>query len=270
LPAPEAVVYTWPSIPREFVKRMRIVLLPARLLYTIYGFLVVAITSVGFGLFYRLVVVRWIPQWLEAIPRAWARTTMALLTRSEVRGLENLPDGPCAVLANHVSFLDIPLVQALPRNLRFVAKRLFARLPGFRVVLRTRGDIVMDKTAGGAEQDTRSMVQAIASGCGVDALATWKREGLDRVLVVYAEGTRSRDGKLRPFRTRYLARHIVKAGLPVVPAAIEGTHRLWPPGLRLLDFSGVRITLTPPVVTDDVDELLARSHAQVAAVLERA
>ncbi|MBN2491230.1 MAG: 1-acyl-sn-glycerol-3-phosphate acyltransferase [Planctomycetes bacterium] len=248
---------------------MRILLVPARLLYTVYGFALVAATSIAFGLFYRLAVVPWLPGWIDAVPRAWGRFTLALLTRCELRGLENLPDGPCALLANHASFLDIPLVQSLPRNVRFVAKRLFARLPAFGIVIRTRGDIVVDKTAGGAAQDSRAVRESVAEGCGAEVLALWKEERRDRVLVVYAEGTRSRDGQLRPFRTRYLARHIVRAGLPVVPAAIEGTHRLWPPGLKLLDFSRLRLTLTAPVLAADADELLARAHAQVAAVLGR-
>jgi 1-acyl-sn-glycerol-3-phosphate acyltransferase len=247
---------------------MHWLLLPLRLLYTIHGWIVIGCACVIFGFLYRCVAFPFVPAWREPIPRLWGRSIMAFLTRYEVRGFEHLPEGPCAVLTNHASFLDIPLVQALPRDFRFVAKRLFAALPGFRTVLLSRGDILVDKSAGGIRQNSRSMIRTIEVGCGPETLKTWHEKGLNRVLVVYAEGTRSRDGQLKPFRTRHLARHIVQAGLPVVPAAIQGAYRLCPPGFTLFNFSRLRITFTPPVFSDDPVELLDLAHDQVAAVLQ--
>ncbi len=248
---------------------MRTLLFPVRFLYSLYGLIVLFFTCTAFGLAYRFVIfLRW-PSLSESVPRAWARTTMRAVTRCRIEGLENLPRGPCALFANHASFFDIVALQLLPRNMRFTAKRLFFKLPMFSGVLRARGDIMMDKTSGGARQDTRAMVQAIEDRCSMDTLEAWKGDGLNRVLVVYAEGTRARDGQLKPFKTRNIARRVLKAGLPIVPVAIAGTYTLWPPGRFLFDFSTVRIILTPPVDSGEVGEVLERAHAQVAKALAR-
>jgi len=244
-------------------------MLPVRILFSLVGIPWVCFTCVFFGFLYRVFAIPFVPSWMESVPRGWARATLAPLARYEVRGYEHIPDGPCAIFSNHVSFMDIPLIQSLPRNMRFVAKRLFASLPGFRAVLLARGDIIVDKSAGGVRQNSRAMLEAIEVGCSGETLMKWKDDDLKRVLVVYAEGTRSRDGKLRPFKTRNIARHVARAGLPVVPAAVEGTYALWPPGTLLLDFSRIRVTFTPPVVSEDPSELLTKAHAQVAEVLEK-
>jgi len=244
-----------------------LLLLPARFLFSLVGIPWVCFTCVFFGFLYRFIAIPFVPSWMESVPRAWARATLAPLTRYEIRGLEHIPDAPCAIFSNHVSFMDIPLIQSLPRNLRFVAKRLFAKLPGFRAVLTARGDILVDKSSGGVRQDSRSMVRAIEVGCSGDTLVTWKDDDRKRVLVVYAEGTRSRDGRLKPFKTRNIARHVARAGLPVVPAAIEGTYKLWRPRTLFLDFARIRVTFLPPVTSEDPNELLSKAHARVAAVL---
>lgn len=246
---------------------MRILLFPLRFLYSLYALIVLGITCPAFGLTYRLLAYAFRPSRLESVPRAWARTTMRAVTRCRIVGLENIPRGPCALFANHASFFDIVALQSLPLNMRFTAKRLFFKLPVFSSVLKARGDLLMDKTSGGAQQDTRAMIKALEEGCDTDTLEVWKTDGSNRVLVVYAEGTRSRDGKLKPFKTRNIARRIIKAGLPIVPVAISGTYTLWPPGRFLFGFSSVRVVLTPPVESDDVGEVLKRAHAQVAEAL---
>lgn len=244
-----------------------LLLLPARLLFSLFGIPWVCFTCVFFGFLYRVFAIPFVPSWMESVPRAWARATLAPLTRYEIRGLENIPDAPCAIFSNHVSFMDIPLIQSLPRNMRFVAKSLFARLPGFRAVLLARGDILVDKSSGGVRQNRRSMVRAIEAGCSGETLLSWKDDDRKRVLVVYAEGSRSRDGRLKPFKTRNIARHVAEAGLPVVPAAVEGTYKLWRPRTLLLDFARIRVTFMPPVRSEDPKELLSKAHARVAAVL---
>lgn len=197
----------------------------------------------------------------------WGVVVMRSITSIDVEGRDHLPDDAGAILANHSSFLDILALQSLPLTLRFVAKRLFFRIPFLGWVLQRRGDVLMDKTSGGAKQNTRAMVRAIESRCGAETLATWPGDGQRRVLVVFPEGTRSRDGVLKLFRTRNLARHITTAGLPVTPVAIDGTHRLWPPGAWLLRPARVRVIATPPILTDDPQALLETAHAQVARAL---
>jgi 1-acyl-sn-glycerol-3-phosphate acyltransferase len=249
---------------------MHILLLPIRVIYTLWSWVVAAVCAVTAGAVYRFIAITFLPSWIDKVPRAWGRWTMRLISPgAEVRGLEHLPDSACAVFANHVSYLDIALIQAQQRRFRFVAKELFSKLPGFRTLMRTRGDIIVAKSAGGKTQDSRKMARAVAAKCGADTLMTWKDDDLWRTLVVFAEGHRARDGKLQPFRTRNIARHVARAGLPVVPAAVTGSYHVWPPGLgKLLNFGRITLTFTPPIYSDDPEELLQRAHDQVAEVID--
>jgi 1-acyl-sn-glycerol-3-phosphate acyltransferase len=76
-------------------------------------------------------------------------------------------------------------------------------------------------------------------------------EGLNRglVLCVFPEGHRSIDGRLQPFRngTSVLA---LELGVPVVTAAIDGTHHVWARGSRRIRLSPVRITFGDVIVPD--------------------
>lgn len=248
---------------------MKILLLPIRVIYSLWAWVVAPICAVSAGAAYRFIALPFFPTKIDVPPRAWGRWTMRLIAPgARVRGLEHLPDSACAVFANHVSYLDIALIQAQERRFRFVAKELFSRLPGFRSLMRTRGDIIVAKSAGGKKQDSRKMARAVAQKCGADTLMTWKDDDLCRTLVVFAEGHRARDGKLAPFRTRNIARHVARASLPVVPAAVTGSYHVWPPGLfKLLNFGRITLTFTPAIYSDDPDELLTRAHAQVAEVI---
>lgn len=239
-----------------------------RILYSLWAYPVVVLSTVVFATWY-LVTVLIRPSGGARIPNRWGRTTLFFLGPSTREGVAHLPDGPFAIFANHASFVDILALQSLPVELRFVAKRLFFQIPLLGRVLRHRGDVMMAKKAAGADQDRRAMVREIRESAGADTLANWKRDGKRQALVVFAEGTRSRDGVLKPFRTRNLARKIADAELPVVPVAIIGTFKLWPASSLLFSPARVRIVVTPPVCDDDPQALLDKAHAQVAAAMQR-
>jgi 1-acyl-sn-glycerol-3-phosphate acyltransferase len=70
-----------------------------------------------------------------------------------------------------------------------------------------------------------------------------------RSLIIYPEGTRSRDGELRPFKKGAFTM-AVAGGVPVLPVTIAGTYRAWPPG-QFVVYGGRKITavIDPPVET---------------------
>lgn len=130
-----------------------------------------------------------------------------------VRGLENLPDGPCVVVANHASYADGAVLQGvLPPRFAFVVKKEMDRVPLGGLLLRRLGTVFVDRfNAREGAADTARLVR------NRDAIA------------VFPEGTFHPDRGLRRFRMGafYAA---VRGDMPVVPVSIRGTRRMLPAG----------------------------------------
>jgi 1-acyl-sn-glycerol-3-phosphate acyltransferase len=90
---------------------------------------------------------------------------------------------------------------------------------------------------------------------------------------VFADGTRARPGKLLPFKKGafYMA---IEAGVPIVPVAMKNTDLLMGKGTGEARAGTIEMVLLPPVETrglstdDDVEQLIARVHSQIARELE--
>ena len=146
------------------------------------------------------------------------RTVLRLLVHVEVTGLERVPrSGPLIVAANHISNADPPLVggwlaPALSRRPRFLAKEQLFRGPvGW--FLRSQG--VIPVRAGGSDVDAYRQAKAI-----LDA---------GDVLVVFPEGTRSRDGRIGPPRPG-VGLLATRLGVPILPVGVSGSDRFLAPG----------------------------------------
>jgi 1-acyl-sn-glycerol-3-phosphate acyltransferase len=129
-----------------------------------------------------------------------------------VRGGEALdPDEPFVFVANHGSYLDIPaLFLALPRfDVRFVAKRELMWVPLLNFYLWRLGCPIVDR--GNHARAVRTMARA---GRKI-------REGTP--VFVFAEGTRTSTGALRPFK-KGAAVLALEAGVRPVPVAIHGSY----------------------------------------------
>jgi 1-acyl-sn-glycerol-3-phosphate acyltransferase len=165
-----------------------------------------------------------------------------------VHGVEHVATGgPFIYAPNHQSHLDIlTLLGHLPGATRFAAKRELWRHPIVGGVLDTLGMIPIDREAG-----ERS----------IEALNEAAREASS--IVIFPEGTRSRDGQLREFKKGAFVLAIA-TGLPIVPVCCRGTRRLMPRGSKLTVVPGpVDIFISPPIATtgldyDDRDALAAQ------------
>lgn len=161
---------------------------------------------------------------------------LRLLFRPKVTGLEHVPRRGGAILAaNHVSYLDpllLPLVVPRRRVL-FLTKVKYLDRPALHWVLAGAGVIPV------ASDDPQALATVVAAG--VAAL----REG--RLVGVFPEGTRSRDGLLHQGKTG-MARMAIAAGVPVIPVGISGTQRALPRGARLPRPHVVRIAFGPPIM----------------------
>jgi 1-acyl-sn-glycerol-3-phosphate acyltransferase len=172
-----------------------------------------------------------------------------------VEGAENIPERPCVFVSNHVSNLDPPaLVPYIPRRVAILAKKEVFRIPILSIGLRQTGIIPVDRS------DTE------AAAASVDAAIEALREG--RSFLVFAEGTRSRDGRLKRFKngTFVLA---IRAGAAIVPVSLIGTQRLMRKGEWFMRPGEVVVRFGPFVdaaqyVVEQREELRDRVHDLVA------
>jgi len=92
-------------------------------------------------------------------------------------------------------------------------------------------------------------------------------------VIIFPEGTRSRDGKLQPFKAGGMVLAI-KAGVEIVPVAISGTYEILPKGRLRLQPGNVLIRIGNPIPTGEYrtsqkHELALRLQKEVAGLLDR-
>lgn len=168
------------------------------------------------------------------------------ITKIEIEGAENLPiEGPYVLAPNHYSEFD-PIIVAVAtwrmgRAPRFLAKESLFRVPMLGAALRATGmvPVARSASASSAKQTITQSADLVAHGRGV---------------IVYPEGTLTRDPDLWPMRGKTGAVRLALAGgIPVIPMATWGVQQilprygklsLWPPRKR------VRVKVGPAVDLD--------------------
>ncbi|MEK9662695.1 MAG: 1-acyl-sn-glycerol-3-phosphate acyltransferase [Alphaproteobacteria bacterium] len=95
------------------------------------------------------------PAAARTVSRTWARGALCLLAavvglRHEVRGLENLPDGPVMFAVKHQSAWETLALNLVLRDPAFVLKQELTRIPGFGWILHRTGNIAVDRDGGSA------------------------------------------------------------------------------------------------------------------------
>ena len=167
---------------------------------------------IGFGV-RRLFGSRDLDSQLEAIYLRWsAKVLKVFQIDMEVEGRENLPaesNGKLVVMCNHQSQLDIPtLVAALNRRLGFVAKKELSRIPLLSFWMKEVGCVFIDRS------DRTGAHRALEKAAAEIGL---------HPLVVFPEGTRSKDGRLLPLKLGGF-RLALLSGADVLPVLIQGTR----------------------------------------------
>lgn len=195
-----------------------------------------------------------LPIWLGR--KVWGPWGLWLArARTEVEPLPALPDGPLVFACNHESALDIWVAfKVLPRNFRFVAKQELFRLPVFGWYMRLGGHIAVDRgNHARAVESLRNAGEAIRGGTS---------------LVVFPEGTRSKDGRILPFKKGPFV-VAMEAGVPVVPVAISGSGRVTPKSEIAVVPGTIRVAVGEPVdprAFADKEALLAAVRDRVVAL----
>lgn len=173
--------------------------------------------------------------------RGWGRWLLAA-TGLPVRVFhrERIPVGlPVVYVANHVSLVDIwALLQELPGSVRFVFKKEMLNIPVLGQALKAARHISIDR---------KNQAKAFAA---YDEAAEAIREGVSAV--VFAEGTRSLDGMLKPFKKGPFVLAI-SAGVPIVPVYIGGTYAIMPRGAMVPRGGTVTLCVGEPIPTTGFD-----------------
>jgi 1-acyl-sn-glycerol-3-phosphate acyltransferase len=149
----------------------------------------------------------------------WAATRWSQSSAKGLRiaidasGLDNIPRGRLVYASNHESLVDILVLGAvLPGDFKWAAKRSVMNIPFLGWHLRLAGHVPVDRSRG-----------TDAAMAAVEAFTTVLEK--DQPLLVFPEGTRTRDGKLRPFKNGAF-RAAVETDSPVVPITLNGTFSL--------------------------------------------
>lgn len=176
------------------------------------------------------------------IPLSWARRFFSpgviFLTRCNLvqhPGFVPVPGEPYIYMMNHQSMLDIVVAfVAIPRNFRFIAKKSLKPIPFLGWYMSATGMVFIDrKNRQAAVRSLDEACQSIRSGISI---------------LVYPEGTRSRDGHILPFKKGPFMMAI-QAGVPIVPVAIEGGSRILGPDSARLYPGTVHCKLGEPIPT---------------------
>ena len=140
------------------------------------------------------------------------RVMYATYFRWRVFNAERVPlKGGVSIASNHASFLDPPLVGCgLKRDINYLARESLFRFPGIGALLRSWNAVPVDRDGGGAK-GLKIILDRLLNGAGI---------------ILFPEGTRTKDGNLQPARSG-IGLTVIKSTAPVVPVRVFGTFEAY-------------------------------------------
>ena len=172
---------------------------------------------------------------------------MLLAFRIQALGTQNVPNGPVILAPNHGSFMDHFFTGAyIRRRVRFMAKsQMFAR--GLATYIFSHGGVFPVRRGHHDEEAFTTAFRLLAQGDAV---------------VMYCEGGRSRTGTIAAEAKPGIGRLALESGVPVVPVAIVGSHRVrnW----KRLQFPKVVVEYGKPFRFEKVDDPSRERQQEVA------
>ena len=162
--------------------------------------------------------------------------------RVKINGIENFDENKTyLILINHRSLYDIPLVNSLPLNVRWVAKHELYKTPILGPILFFKGDIMVKR---GDPNSTKSMM--------IKCFKTLKE---DVSIAMFPEGTRSKDGTVKVFKEGAFI--IAKKGrVPILPITVQGTWEAENKGrFGFLNPNTFTLNILPEIPVEKIKEL---------------
>lgn len=176
---------------------------------------------------------------VHLIARIWGRGIL-LISRIKVsvQGLSHVdPLQSYIYMSNHQSNFDIPVLLAhLPVQFRWVAKAELFKIPIFSRAMRGAGYIRIDRF------DRKSAIESLKEA------AAKMKNGVS--VMMFPEGTRSRDGNIRPFKKGGFVM-AVDTGVPIVPVILKGTRPIMDKNSWRINTGEVSLNIEKPIDTTD-------------------
>ena len=167
--------------------------------------------------------------------------------------------GAFVAVSNHQSFLDIFAMSRQRREMKWIAKEEVFKIPFFGLYFRLSGDIPVNR--GDRE----------SGGAAIEKARWYVDRGMP--VMIFPEGTRSRDGKMGAFKPGAF-RLAIEAQVPILPVAVTGSAYGMPKGSPWIRPTLVLVRLLEPIETKgmtgaDVVRLMATARERIAAAEEQ-
>lgn len=147
-------------------------------------------------------------------------------------------DKPTIVVANHQSFLDLPLLYLLPWRMKWVAKRDLFKIPIFGWIIYMTGQIGIDR-------------KSLRSAQKLDELVSPVQEGIPAM--IFPEGTRTESGEVKPFKSGAF-KLAKRYNCNILPVILQGGYQAMPPGnWRVAPKQHFSITVLDPLNPEEYE-----------------
>jgi 1-acyl-sn-glycerol-3-phosphate acyltransferase len=193
-----------------------------------------------------------------SLSKLWAYTMLAVsFVRTEIKNKDRIqPKTSYIIISNHQSLFDIlALVTTLGIQYRWFIKKEVLKVPLFGYGLYASRNIFIDRS------NTASAIESI-------------NRGIDRLprnvsIMVFAEGTRSPDGRIREFKKGGFVT-AVRRKIPILPVTINGSRRVLPKGSLAFKPGKIQVVIGDPIDTggytnEMVDRLIDQTRQTIIA-----
>lgn len=180
------------------------------------------------------------------------KTLFSMFFRGDVAGVENIPrEGAFLLAGNHASHLDPPAIGSnVPRQISFFARKTLWKGGVLSWWMDQAGCIPVDRDGGSDVSAIKRVLKTLQEG---------------KALILFPEGTRSKDGSLQPPKSG-VGMIACRARVPVVPVRIFDSHQAWGRGGRFTPGVPVSIIYGPPLQVADIDDKTAgKERYQIAS-----
>lgn len=145
---------------------------------------------------------------------------------------------PTIVVANHQSFLDLPLLYLLPWGMKWVAKKSLFQIPIFGWIIYMTGQIAIDRHSMRSAQKIDKLVEPIQAGIPA---------------MIFPEGTRTKTGELKPFK-KGAFKLAKQYNFNILPVTLDGGYQAMPSGDWRIDYKqDFKISVLDPVPADQYE-----------------
>jgi 1-acyl-sn-glycerol-3-phosphate acyltransferase len=172
-----------------------------------------------------------------SISKLWAYTMLGVsFVRTEIKNKEKIqPRTSYIIISNHQSLFDIiSIVTTLGIQYRWFIKKEVLKIPIFGYALYASRNIFIDRS------NTTRAIESI-------------NKGIDRLpkgasVMVFAEGTRSPDGKIHEFKKGGFMVAIAHK-IPILPVTVNGSRRVLPKGSLVVKPGKIQVVIGDPIDT---------------------